>query len=263
MNVRALPQGGSCARVVRRWLGLILLLVSGGWSGAQAAAPAEHFENGNTQLAKGQPAEALAAYGQIAPAATSAALEFNRGLAHGQLGQLGQALARLRRAERLAPRDREVDLALRQIRARITGLGWAPSPLGRLLGRLTLNEWAGLAGLSWWAWFGLLLVARTGSEARQLVRGYTVTFGGLAIGFGTLLGLAWWLRVQEPAVIVTQANAAVRISPLDEAKIAFTAHDGAELQLAEERPGWLRIEEPSSGRSGWVSTKFVVRVPVR
>ena len=64
----------------RSWaIGLLaLVLALGGW----AATPREHFETGNAHLAKGQPAEALAAYGQIPPEATSAALEFNCGLAH-------------------------------------------------------------------------------------------------------------------------------------------------------------------------------------
>lgn len=243
--------------LVALWLGGLCPLAT------QAASPTEHFENGNTHLAKGQPAEALAAYGQIAPEATSPALEFNRGLAHAQLGQLGHALVHLRRAQRLAPRDREVGVALRQVRARISGPAAVPSALGPTLGRLTLNEWAALAGISWWAWFGLLFAARSGPATRQLVRGYTVSFGAIAIGFATVLGLAWWSRVQEPSVIATQANAAVRISPLDEAKVAFTANDGAEFRLAEERDGWFRVEEPASGRSGWLSAKSAAVVPVR
>ncbi len=229
----------------------------------QAASPAGHFESGNAWLAKGQPAEALAAYGQISPEVTTASLEFNRGLAHAQLGQLGHAMVHLRRAERLSPRDREISVALRQVRARISGPAPVPSALGPTLGRLTLNEWSGLAGVSWWAWFGLLFAARSGPAARQLVRGYTVSFGVIAIGFTTVLGLAWYHRRQEPCVVATQANAAVRISPLDEAKVAFTANDGAELRLAEEREGWFRIEERASGRSGWLSAKSAAVVPVR
>ena len=81
-----------------RLAGLWLLLAWLTALAAGGASPTEHFNTGNTHLAKGQPAEALAAYGQIAPEVTSAALEFNRGLAHAQLGQLGLALGRLRRA---------------------------------------------------------------------------------------------------------------------------------------------------------------------
>lgn len=245
-----------------RWF-VTLLLASLWLVETRAASPAEHFEAGNAWLAKGQPAEALAAYGQIAPELTTAALEFNRGLARAQLGQLGLAMVHLRRAERLSPRDREIGVALRQVRARISGPATVPTALGPTLGRLTLNEWAGLAGVSWWAWFGLLFAARSGPAARQLVRGYTVSFGVIAIGFTTVLGLAWYHRRQEPCVIATQANAAVRISPLEEAKVAFTANDGAEFRLAEEREGWFRVEEPASGRSGWLSAKSAAVVPVR
>lgn len=243
--------------------GLWLLLAWLTALAAQAASPAEHFNNGNTHLAKGQPAEALAAYGQIAPEATSAALEFNRGLAHAQLGQLGLALGRLRRAERMAPRDREIGVALRQVRARVSGPATAPSALGQTLGRLTLNEWAGLAAVGAWVWFGLLLATRLRPALRQQLRSYVISFGFIAFGFAMALGLAWWSRCQEPAVIATQANAAVRISPLDEAKIAFTATDGAEFRLTERRDGWLRVEEAASGRSGWLSVQSAVLVPFR
>lgn len=245
----------------RSWvIGMLMCwLALAGW----AATPKEHFEAGNAHLAKGQPAEALAAYGQIAPEATSAALEFNRGLAHAQLGQLGHALARLRRAERLAPRDPDIQRALSQVRAKISGPAVPPDPLGRTLGRLTLNEWAVAAGLGWWAWFALLLVARLGPTARQSVRGYTVSFGLMAVVLMLTALLAWRSRLREPAVIATQANAAVRISPLDEAKIAFTAHDGAEFRLTDERDGWFRVEEPASGRAGWLSGRSVARIPVR
>ncbi len=245
----------------RTWvIGLLaLVLALGGW----AATPREHFEAGNAHLAKGQPAEALAAYGQIPPEATSAALEFNSGLAHAQIGQLGHALTRLRRAERLAPRDPEIKRALVQVRARISGPAVPPDPLGQTLGRLTLNEWAVAAGLAWWAWFALLLVARLGPAARQSVRGYAVSFGAIATVLLLTALPAWRTRLREPAVIATQANAAVRISPLEEAKVAFTAHDGAEFRLTDERAGWFRVEEPASGRAGWLSARSAARVPVR
>jgi tetratricopeptide (TPR) repeat protein len=258
----ALPRIGSrigAGRISGLWLLLAWLTALA----ARGASPTEHFNTGNTHLAKGQPAEALAAYGQIAPEVTSAALEFNRGLAHAQLGQLGQALGRLRRAERLAPRDREVGVALRQVRARVSGPAAVPTALGQTLGRLTLNEWAGLTAVSGWTWFGLLFAARLRPAIRQQVRGYTISFGLMAFGLAAALGLAGWSRSQEPTVIATQANAAVRISPLDEAKIAFTAHDGAEFRLTEQRDGWLRVEEPASGRSGWLSVQSAVLVPFR
>jgi len=245
----------------RNWLSGLLALVLALF--CEAVTPKEHFEAGNAHLAKGQPAEALAAYGQIPPEATSSSLEFNRGLAHLQLGQLGHALARFRRAERLAPRDLEIRRALMQVRARISGPAGMPDSLGRALGRLTLNEWAVAAGLVWWAWFALLLMARLGPPARQSVRGYTVSFGVMATVLMLTALLAWRLRLREPGIIATQSNAAVRISPLEEAKVAFTANDGTEFRLTDERDGWFRVEEPASGRAGWLSVRSAAQVPVR
>lgn len=230
---------------------------------AQAASPAEQFENGNRWLAQGKAAEALAAYAQIPPEQTSAALEFNRGLAHLQIGQIGQAIARLRRAERLTPRDPEVRQAIAKARARVASTAPVSSTPTQFLGRLTLNEWAVLAGLAWWAWFALLFLGRVSAGTRRAVGGYTFAVGALALGLTSLLAVSVWLRREEPGVIATQANAAVRISPLDEAKVAFTAADGAELRLEDRRDGWLRVAEPASGRAGWISADAVALVPLR
>ncbi len=242
--------------------GSVLLLIVLGSVRAFAVSPAEHFEAGNAFLAKGQAAEALAAYGQIGPDTTSAALEFNRGLAHAQLGHLGEALVRVRRAERLAPRDRDIRVALKQVRARVSGPTRPAAVLEGNLGLLPLNGWALIAAASCWTWFALLIVRRAGPTIRETVRGYTLA-AGIAAGAGaTALGLAWWSRMEEPAIVVTQANAAVRISPLAEAKVAFTAIDGAELRLSEERAGWFRVQEPISGRSGWLNATSAARVPL-
>lgn len=261
----ALPPPRSRATTAWRVLLALLLLLGLGSSFAHAAGiiANDHFENGNRALAQGQAAEALAAYAQIPPEQTFAALEFNRGLAHAQLGQLGHALARLRRAARLAPRDREVDQALTQLRARVSGPVNEVSVAAKFLGRLTLDEWAVLAGVAWWGWFALLFAGRISGGVRQAVRGYTFAAGVVALTLGSLLALSVWQRRLEPAVIATQANAAVRISPLDEAKVAFTVPDGAELRLQERREGWLWVEEPSSGRFGWISAGAAALVPVR
>jgi tetratricopeptide (TPR) repeat protein len=242
---------------------LLLLGLSRSFAHAAGQVTNDHFENGNRALAQGQPAEALAAYAQIPPDQTSVALEFNRGLAHAQLGQMGHALARLRRAARLAPRDREVDQALTQLRARVGAPVNDVSGGVKFLGRLSLDEWAVLAGVAWWGWFALLFAGRFSGGVRQTVRGYTFVAGVVAAGLGSLLVWSVWQRQLEPAVIATQANAAVRISPLDEAKVAFTVPDGAELRLQEQRTGWMRVEEPSSGRAGWINAGAAVLVPVR
>lgn len=245
----------------RRWLAVV-----GGFLltfFAPAADFAEQFAKGNAGLAQGRAAEALAAYEQIPAAQTSAALEFNRGLAHAQLGQLGRALGHLRTARRLAPRDADIRASIAQVRARVVGAR-AESPPGETpLDRLTLNEWAMLAGLAVWTWFGLLFAAQARAFLRQTLRGYTAATGLVALLLTGLLAAAWWTRRMEPQAIVTSANAAVRISPLDEAKVAFTAADGAEFRLREQRDDWLLVAEPGSGRAGWIRRSATALVPLR
>jgi SH3-like domain-containing protein len=74
---------------------------------------------------------------------------------------------------------------------------------------------------------------------------------------GSCLGSAWRRgKLERIAVVVTQ-DAAVRNGPLEVSPTAFTAHDGAELKVVDQKDDWLRV---SAGprHVGWLQKSQVV-----
>ena len=72
----------------------------------------------------------------------SPAIYFNLGNAYFKAGQLGRAIAALREAEKLAPRDPDVRANLQFIRGRVQGPAAAASSWQQWFATLTINEWA-------------------------------------------------------------------------------------------------------------------------
>jgi hypothetical protein len=86
---------------------------------------------------------------------------------------------------------------------------------------------------------------------RPALRGYVLT---LAIATGVLCGCLaaalYQTRFTRTAIVIT-GEAVVRHGPLAESQTAFTAHDGAELRVLDQKDEWLEV---SAGprRMGWL-----------
>ena len=61
--------------------------------------------------------------------------------------------------------------------------------------------------------------------------------------------------------IVIAPDAAVRRGPLEESANAFTVHDGAELQILDQRGDWLEISTDPQ-RVGWLRRDQVLLAPI-
>jgi hypothetical protein len=66
-------------------------------------------------------------------------------------------------------------------------------------------------------------------------------------------------RLAQRAIIVAQ-EAVARQAPLDESQSAFTLHDGAELQVLDQKDQWLQVRADTR-RIGWVRKDSVVVTP--
>ncbi len=66
-----------------------------------------------------------------------------------------------------------------------------------------------------------------------------------------LAGAAFYQARLSRVAIVIVKDAEVRNGPLAESRTAFTAHDGAELRLLDQKDEWLQV---SAGprETGWV-----------
>src|SRR5262245_41102750 len=117
------------------------------------------FESANRLYEQGKFTEAASAYQKLVQSGyASTAVYFNLGNAFFKAGQIGQAVAAYRQAERISPRDPDLRANLQFARNQIQGPTLGIPAWQRWLGKLSLNEWTLLAAGAVWVWF-LLLIA--------------------------------------------------------------------------------------------------------
>jgi hypothetical protein len=243
----------------------ILLGVLGVLGGSSlAAAPADLFARGNAAYEAGDFAAAVTLYDSAAAGMTSPEVLYNRGNARFKLGEIGRAIAEYNRAYVLKPHDKDIihNLAFaRQFRPDKSLT--LENPLTRMftdaLRLLDATSARVLAGL----FFFLALAAL----AVLFVRGQRL-FGWFAIGLGVLffycfISSASWGEVTSPAhAVVVQPELTLRSGPGPEYKEIAVVHDGLEVMLREQRPGYVLIQIPG-GDGGWVESASVERIFVR
>jgi tetratricopeptide (TPR) repeat protein len=230
------------------WLLLLFALCVGH---LQAEVSSDAFDAANKLYEQGKFAEAAAAYQKLVQSGqTSAALYFNLGNAFFKSGQLGRAMAEYRRAEQLAPRDPDLRANLQFARKQVQGPALAVTRWQDWLRRLSLNEWSWLASGAIWLWLLLLAVRQWRPTLKPALAGYTAVAGIAALLLCVCLGAALQLHYQRVAIVVAP-DAKVQQAPVDESPNAFTVQDGAELDILDQKDGWLQVTADSR-KIGWV-----------
>lgn len=236
---------------------VILLLLAALTLRADADVAAD-FEAANRLYAQGRFAEAASAYEKIiAGGPINPALHFNLGNAAFKSGQLGRAIVAYRQAEQLAPRDPDVQANLRFARNQVSG---SDTPrlnlLQRALGRFTLNEWTTLASCALWAWLILLGLREWKPAWRPTLRGYTLWLGVAAGLLAAVTATALLANHSTISAVLVIKDAPVKTGPLDDSQNAFTARDGAELTVLDEKDDWYQVTD-ARNRLGWVKRDAV------
>jgi tetratricopeptide (TPR) repeat protein len=234
------------------------MLLLGSTSALLAETPASAFDVANKLYEQDNYKQAAEAYkilvqkGQV-----SAPLYFNWGNALFKAGQLGQAIYAYQHAEALAPRDPDVRANLQFARNKVQAPTLLPERALRWLGELTLTEWTWLAAATLWIWL-LLLAAMQWRPALKPSMQNFVVWGGLFtfVVYACFAGSFYFHRLDSRAIVVVPETNA-RLAPLDESQSAFTLHDGAELQVLDQKDQWLQVRiDPR--RSGWIRKNDVV-----
>jgi len=247
-----LRRGGAATVLLLAWL----------FAGNLFAAdiPAD-FSAANELYAKGKFAEAATAYEKILQAgSTSPALLFNCGNAEFKAGQLGKAIAAYRQAELIAPRDAELRANLAFVRNQVQGAMLHEYRWQNWIGSLTLNEGTLLATVFLWLLLALLAARQIRPALAPKLRNAT-QLAVVATIFSTAV-LAWQAanHLNAAVAVVTSAESTARSGPFDEAQSAFTAHDGAELQVLDRHDDWVQVAN-GAGKIGWLSRKQVEVLP--
>ena len=228
---------------------------------AMAADFSAAFNAANKLYAEGKFPEAAAGYEKILQASqVSPALYFNYGNAEFKSGNLGRAIAAYRRAARLAPRDAEVRANLEFARGQVSGPTRRESRWANWLGTLTLNEWTALTVAAFWLTFGLLAARQLRPALKPALRSLTLGTVLATLLAGACLGIDATLHFSRQTVVIVEPDVTARSGPFDEAQSAFTAHNGAELAVLDQRDNWLQVTD-GSGRIGWLPQKQVEILP--
>jgi tetratricopeptide (TPR) repeat protein len=220
------------------------------------------FDQANKLYEQAKYPEAVSAYEKLVQQNTvSAALYFNLGNALFKTGKIGEAILNYRLAERLAPRDPDIQANLQFARAGVNGGTTAASARWKhWLSVLTLNELAVIAMLSAWIWFFLLILKQLRPPVDRSLSGYTATAGGVTLLVGLWIGILWNARFRTEAAVIVVTEAVVRYGPLDESQSFYTLHDGGEVIVLNHLNDWLQVQDAAQ-RIGWVQLKQVAILP--
>jgi tetratricopeptide (TPR) repeat protein len=254
--------GAECRFLPRfpRWAGLILLVLLGAGKDLAADVAAD-FSAANDLYARGRFSEAAAAYeNMLQQDGQSASLLFNCGNAEFKAGHLGKAIAAYRQAEMLTPRDAELRANLAFVRTQVQGATLHESRWQGWLGSLTFNEGAVATALFFWLFFALLAARQVQPALAPRLRGVTRLAFGLTLFAGLVLGMQAADHFNSAVAVVTTGEATARTGPLDDAQVAFTAHDGAEMRVVDRHADWAQVAD-GAGKVGWFSTKQVQVLP--
>jgi len=246
----------SCLRLV---LALVALLSSAAGLAA-ADSWSSQFDAANKLYEEGKYAQAITAYQRIADAGLGAGpLYFNLGNACFKSGELGRAIAAYRQAERLTPRDPDLQANLQFVRNQVQGPTAPPRRWKRWLDTLTLNEWTLVTSAALWLWMLPLTSVQIRPAWRPALRPWILAGGYATAISATCLELAWSASVQRTAVL-TVNQAAVHNGPLDESPTAFAVHDGAELEVLDQKDDWYQVTL-GDRRVGWIRRNQVLVQP--
>ncbi len=245
-------------------LHILLAAVATAWiftGSAMAADISAEFNAANKLYAEGKFAEAAGTYEKILRfEAISPALYFNYGNAEFKSGNFGRAIAAYRQAAQLTPRDAEVRANLEFARNQVQGPTLRESRWENWLGLLTLNEWTGLAAAALWLTFAMLAAMQIRPALETALRGFVFGAVAVTLSSGACLGVEAAIHFSRQTAVVIAPDATTRSGPFDEAQSAFTAHNGAELAVLDQRDNWLQVTD-GSGRIGWIQRKQVETLP--
>ena len=195
---------------------------------------------------------------------------FNLGNAELRAGELGEAIAAYRRAERLDPINDDIAANLAEARRRVA------QPIEADATDLTfanLNRWWNViseptrfrtAAIAWTCFWLLLLWRRSRPlERRRLERESTTVIWRsvimLALATGVLsagtLAVDRLLPEGGTAGVLTRSDVALRTGNglSFESAIDEPLSEGVEFGILEQRPGWWRIRLPD-GTNGWIES---------
>ena len=247
------------------FIALALMLPAASVALAQSPDAPRAMGGGNSSYEDGNFAQAALAYQQLVDQGhREAVLFYNLGNAHYKNGEIGRAVLNYLRAERMAPRDPDIQANLEIARGQTVdvldeeeGPGAAIVPTALRLS----NDELSVVALALWSLTALSLalrrLLRTG-KVRRAARYVAFIAGILMLVSVAALGVRL-LDGSDDAVIVAD-SVDVLSRPGAQYDTEFKLHAGAEARLVEERRTWAKVALGDDEFQGWVPAAHVERV---
>ena len=241
---------------------VVILLFLSAWSSAEAQTQdvSRLFQSGNEYYARSNYKAAIEQYQKVLESAVvSEVVLYNLANAYFKNNQLGKAILCYEKAQRLAPRDREIAENLSFARARIADKVERP-PEGFFLGRLRrITNWLPLdtetalavalffAANAAFCLFWLDAIPRFSRFALYASIAFFMLF--LILGTSNLLRIYWQETVHEGVILVEKAD--VLSGPASDSPTLFSIHEGLKVRIENDLPDWVQISL-DNGWNGWV-----------
>ena len=236
---------------------VILLVVS---AEAQSPDMSRIFQAGNEYYGQNNYKAAIEQYQKVLESGVvSDVVFYNLANAHFKNNQLGSAILFYEKAQRLAPRDREINENLNFARTRIADKvehppeGFVFSLLRRITNWLPLDTETVLAialfmgANAAFALFWLDVIPPLSRLALYSSIALLALF--LLLGTSNLLRIYWQETVQEGVVLVEKAD--VLSGPASDSPILFSVHEGLKVRIENDLPDWVQISL-ENGWNGWI-----------
>jgi tetratricopeptide (TPR) repeat protein len=231
------------------------------WSQADwtviAREAAFHYEQGDYESAR------VLYESLVEQGIRQAALYFNLGQTYWQSGDLGRALVNFRRAQALAPRDRDIQTALSQARSVRKDLQGDELAFPDYLAALTLSWLTEDESLLFVAffWAALLCLAafRLSSVRKPKLRLPFVVVGVLFIASLLLWVSRIYVGHYRVAAVVIEDVTTVMSGPGESYIRLYDVHAGAEMRILNLQGDWAHFVLPDL-REGWIQVDAVESV---
>ena len=217
---------------------------------------AELYRQGNLLYEDGRFAEAGRTYERIIERGVrNGHVYYNLGNAYYRQDRIGRAILAYERAARLMPRDPDLQTNLDLANERTTDQIASEAPwFGRqALDGVTVNEATVAATASGFlASLALVCYLLARQPRTRSATGYALLACSFVLLAATgFLGVKIYDGLANEEAIILQATAEVRTGPDASSEPVFTLHEGARVQLVEQRDNWIRIRLPD-GKNGWL-----------
>jgi tetratricopeptide (TPR) repeat protein len=194
----------------------------------------------------------------------SASLYYNAGCAYYKAGQLGEAIANFRRAEKMAPDDEDVRTNLAFVKQfcvdKVDAAQTDPflSQVRSLLATLHPNQYFLISFVAFILLFIFLALKRTGVVTRF---GHSPAIALAAITIIGAIAMTWVLRanylVDEGVIVVEQTE--ILSGPGSEFELQFEGHEGLTFEVLDQKQDYY-LGLFANKLKGWVKTSAVEKI---